>query len=338
MSTAGNERGLSLRSPGRFCAAADRLVELWPRHAGSALAGTARGDRVVDAWIKAQAYRLYTWGTVTRLAAGGDMGAAGSVNKVFWSELDVALHETALDLLGPEAEVESAWTGRLPVLALRPDLRRHQRDPAQRRRRAHPRPAPRAQGSGPMKFELTAEQSDFAQSLDQLLTGADTVAAARAWAAGDHDPGLALWRRLAEQGVTALLVPDSEGGMGATPVELASPSRRSVATPSGPWIESAACLPLGHGRAGHGRRASAHAVRPGRRRRRPSTPVEDGAPGRAVGELVALDRPDPRLFEVTPGEAAEVDDPRARSTSPPSRPPPSCWAAVNGCWPTRWPT
>ena len=38
------------------------------------------------------------------------MGAAGSVNKVFWSELDVALHETALDLLGPASEVESAWT------------------------------------------------------------------------------------------------------------------------------------------------------------------------------------------------------------------------------------
>ena len=40
MSTAGNERGLSLRSPGRFCAAADRLVELWSRHAGSSLAAT----------------------------------------------------------------------------------------------------------------------------------------------------------------------------------------------------------------------------------------------------------------------------------------------------------
>jgi len=106
MSTAGNERGLSLRSPGRFCAAADRLVELWRERGDDAQAG----DRVADAWIKAQAYRLYTWGTVTRLAAGGDMGAAGSVNKVFWSELDVALHETALDLLGPEAEVESPWT------------------------------------------------------------------------------------------------------------------------------------------------------------------------------------------------------------------------------------
>jgi alkylation response protein AidB-like acyl-CoA dehydrogenase len=124
MSTAGNERGLSLRSPGRFCAAADRLVDLYAsvvdegRQAASVveegrqarLETTLPADRVVDAWIKAQAYRLYTWGTVTRLSSGGDMGADGSVNKVFWSELDVALHEAALDLLGPWAEVESAWT------------------------------------------------------------------------------------------------------------------------------------------------------------------------------------------------------------------------------------
>jgi alkylation response protein AidB-like acyl-CoA dehydrogenase len=116
MSTAGNERGLSLRSPGRFCAAADRLVELYRERvstgsttAGSTTGGSA-GDQVVDAWLKAQAYRLYTWGTVTQLAAGGDVGAAGSVNKVFWSELDIALHETALDLLGAEAELaDSPW-------------------------------------------------------------------------------------------------------------------------------------------------------------------------------------------------------------------------------------
>jgi alkylation response protein AidB-like acyl-CoA dehydrogenase len=106
MSTAGNERGLSLRSPGRFCAAADRLVDLWKQDGQST---PSSADDVVDAWIKAQAYRLYTWGTVTRLAGGGDMGAAGSVNKVFWSELDIALHETALDLLGPEAELDSTW-------------------------------------------------------------------------------------------------------------------------------------------------------------------------------------------------------------------------------------
>ncbi len=105
MSTAGNERGLSLRSPGRFCAAADRLLDLYADAPDPALS-----TGVVDAWVRAEAYRLYTWGTVTQLADGGDIGAAGSVNKVWWSELDVALHETALDLQGPSAEVESAWT------------------------------------------------------------------------------------------------------------------------------------------------------------------------------------------------------------------------------------
>ena len=105
MSTAGNERGLSLRSPGRFCAAADRLLDLYADAPDPALTSD-----VVDAWVRAEAYRLYTWGTVTQLADGGDIGANGSVNKVWWSELDIALHETALDLRGPDAEVASAWT------------------------------------------------------------------------------------------------------------------------------------------------------------------------------------------------------------------------------------
>jgi len=106
MTTANNERGLSLRSPGRFLAAADRLVAEWSRTRDPALA-----ERVADAWIGARAYQLYTFGTVTRLAEGGQLGPESSVNKLFWSQLDVALHETALDLLGPEAETDTAWTG-----------------------------------------------------------------------------------------------------------------------------------------------------------------------------------------------------------------------------------
>jgi len=108
MSTAGHERGLSLRSPGRFSAAAARLVELWRRVGGEA----ALRDRVVDAWIGAQAYRLHTFATAARLAAGGTLGAESSLGKVFWSELDVALHETALDLLGPRAELRDGEDGR----------------------------------------------------------------------------------------------------------------------------------------------------------------------------------------------------------------------------------
>jgi alkylation response protein AidB-like acyl-CoA dehydrogenase len=105
MSTASNERGLSLRSPGRFLAAADRLVAL-----ARETDDTALTDRVVDAWIGARAYQLHTWATVTRLNGGGELGAESSVGKLFWSHLDVALHETALDLQGAHAEVVDDWT------------------------------------------------------------------------------------------------------------------------------------------------------------------------------------------------------------------------------------
>jgi alkylation response protein AidB-like acyl-CoA dehydrogenase len=105
MSTSSNERGMSLRSPARFAAAAERLTQLWKVERDSVF-----GDRVADAWIKAQAYRLHTFGTVSRLARGGELGAESSVTKVFWSDLDVALHETALDIRGADGELAGHWT------------------------------------------------------------------------------------------------------------------------------------------------------------------------------------------------------------------------------------
>ncbi len=105
MSTSSNERGMSLRSPARFSAAAQRLAGAWKAQRDNAF-----GDRVTDAWIKAQAYRLHTFGTVTRLADGGELGAESSVTKVFWSDLDVEIHQTALDMRGADAELEDGWT------------------------------------------------------------------------------------------------------------------------------------------------------------------------------------------------------------------------------------
>jgi alkylation response protein AidB-like acyl-CoA dehydrogenase len=105
MSTSSNERGMSLRSPARFFAAAERLARLWKVERDNAF-----GDRVADAWIKAQAYRLHTFGTVTRLAEGGELGAESSVTKVFWSDLDVALHQTALDIRGADGDLADGWT------------------------------------------------------------------------------------------------------------------------------------------------------------------------------------------------------------------------------------
>ncbi|WP_278264842.1 acyl-CoA dehydrogenase family protein [Nocardia sp. AG03] len=108
MATSSNERGLSLRSPGRFSATAQRLIDLWQESTDPA--DTAARNAVVDAWLGAEAYRLHTFGTVTRLTDGGQLGAESSITKVFWSELDIAMHETALDLLGSAAEQQSKWT------------------------------------------------------------------------------------------------------------------------------------------------------------------------------------------------------------------------------------
>jgi alkylation response protein AidB-like acyl-CoA dehydrogenase len=109
MSTAGFERGLMLRSPARFQATAEKLVALYRENAERCDPALRR--RVVECWIAAEAYTLETYRTVSRLLAGGRIGAEASMSKIFWSELDLRMHETALEILGwrgellPEAEL-----------------------------------------------------------------------------------------------------------------------------------------------------------------------------------------------------------------------------------------
>ncbi|WP_133910145.1 acyl-CoA dehydrogenase family protein [Streptomyces sp. NBC_00582] len=109
MSTAANERGLTLRSPGRFLASAERLHALWRERGGP----PEEGARVADALIGARAYQLFTYGAACRFLAGERLGPESSLNKLFWSEYDIALHETALDLLGEEGErADTDWAER----------------------------------------------------------------------------------------------------------------------------------------------------------------------------------------------------------------------------------
>ncbi|MCB0973791.1 MAG: acyl-CoA dehydrogenase family protein [Actinobacteria bacterium] len=147
MATASSERGLTLRSPGRFMATTDRLIALAARRTaanptlgghcspGERSEGAGEGagavggphaaggagvlgqpaasgaiadgliDDVVRAWVDARAYRWYTYGTVARMGRGESMGSEASLNKIFWSELDIRAHEAALALLGTDAEL-----------------------------------------------------------------------------------------------------------------------------------------------------------------------------------------------------------------------------------------
>jgi alkylation response protein AidB-like acyl-CoA dehydrogenase len=52
---------------------------------------------------------MFTLSDVTGIVEGRSPGARSSYNKIFWSELDVRLHEVALEVLGAEAELEGPW-------------------------------------------------------------------------------------------------------------------------------------------------------------------------------------------------------------------------------------
>jgi hypothetical protein len=106
MATASSERGLTLRPPGRFLAAAERLVAL-SRERG---ASPRLRERVVRVWMQAQAYHLFTLHQVSQMLDGVKPGARSSLNKIYWSELDVQLHETAQELLGGEAALDQPWS------------------------------------------------------------------------------------------------------------------------------------------------------------------------------------------------------------------------------------
>ncbi|MGH3734689.1 MAG: acyl-CoA dehydrogenase family protein [Micromonosporaceae bacterium] len=124
-----------------------------------------------------------------------------------------------------------------------------------------------------MRLTLSSEQSDFATAVASLLADADVPAAVRAWARGDHAPGLALWRRLAEVGVTALAIPEEYDGLGASPVEVvvAFEELGRYAVP-GPLVESLVAVPALLGGAARSTR---------------SEPAARWLPGIAAGKTVA---------------------------------------------------
>ncbi|TVV76733.1 acyl-CoA dehydrogenase family protein [Sphingomonas solaris] len=106
MATAGFERGLMLRSPARYQVAASKLIALYEANKDSTPASVI--ERVAQGWMDADAYALTIYAMASRLAGGGTIGPEASTNKIFWSELDIELHRTALDILGDRAELMPA--------------------------------------------------------------------------------------------------------------------------------------------------------------------------------------------------------------------------------------
>jgi alkylation response protein AidB-like acyl-CoA dehydrogenase len=96
-----------------------------------------------------------------------------------------------------------------------------------------------------MRFDLDAQQRDFAASIDAALAAADVPHAVRAWAGGDTAPGRKVWAQLADLGITALNVPERFDGLDAHPVDLVvAMERLGRWCVPGPIVESIAVAPV----------------------------------------------------------------------------------------------
>jgi alkylation response protein AidB-like acyl-CoA dehydrogenase len=65
-------------------------------------------QRVAEAYVEVKLFQLHNWRSLSRLAAGRELGPEGSVLKLYWSEMSQRLHETAMAVLGPAAPL---WRG-----------------------------------------------------------------------------------------------------------------------------------------------------------------------------------------------------------------------------------
>jgi alkylation response protein AidB-like acyl-CoA dehydrogenase len=62
-------------------------------------------QKVAALWIGEQALQLNAYRSLTRILRGGQPGPEGSTSKLFWSQLDQDLAQTATEVLGPYSQV-----------------------------------------------------------------------------------------------------------------------------------------------------------------------------------------------------------------------------------------
>ena len=107
MATAGFERGLMLRSPARFQQTAAKLLNLYIENEEHC--SPMMQSKIVEAWAQSESYALSIYHTASKMLAGGSIGSESSLGKIFWSELDHMMHQTALKILGASAELSNSF-------------------------------------------------------------------------------------------------------------------------------------------------------------------------------------------------------------------------------------
>jgi alkylation response protein AidB-like acyl-CoA dehydrogenase len=105
-STLAHERGVNPRQLVIHSQLVEELLRLAAER--DAFSDWRRRQQLAEAFTEVRIFQLHNWRSLTRLAKGEAPGPEGSALKLYWSEMSKRLHQTAMDLLGPEAPL---WQG-----------------------------------------------------------------------------------------------------------------------------------------------------------------------------------------------------------------------------------
>jgi alkylation response protein AidB-like acyl-CoA dehydrogenase len=105
-STLTHERGVNPRQLVIHSQLVDELLRLATET--GAFDDHRSAQRLAEAFVEVQIFRLGNWRSISRTAKGEAPGPVGSNNKLWWSEMSKRLHDTAMSVLGPAAPL---WRG-----------------------------------------------------------------------------------------------------------------------------------------------------------------------------------------------------------------------------------
>jgi alkylation response protein AidB-like acyl-CoA dehydrogenase len=105
-STLTHERGVNPRQLVIHTQLVEELLRLAADN--GALDDHRSAQRLAEAFVEVQIFRLHNWRSISRTTKGEAPGPVGSINKVWWSEMSKRLHDTAMAVLGPSAPL---WRG-----------------------------------------------------------------------------------------------------------------------------------------------------------------------------------------------------------------------------------
>ena len=213
------------------CAARPATPRQPPASCSSSASAAARplsADAVAQAHMDAEAYKLHTYWTASRVAAA--MPSAPRPAATRSSGPRPTSPSTPPPSTCSAPRPSSSRPGapgrvarRLPLLAGRPDLRRHQRDPAQRGGRAPARAAAGLSGAPCTSRSPRSRTSCAAPCAPFSTPSAPRTRCAPfelADAAGRAELAQNRWAVLAELGAPALVVPEAAEGLGLSDVDL----------------------------------------------------------------------------------------------------------------------